>query len=159
VGSPESRSKSVLKTVLQFFQTLASKRLVPLDDLTLLFDCPLSLFSTFCDTPSETLQEELLAKVEGVSDWDSEHSIFSFLNDHPDLLASFVRDPKKHIFKGLLLYLLCHFFQKRGKLYQFHEKKSLVSCDLGLDHGELVRFGVIILNGGFQFCPLRKVPK
>ena len=158
-SEPKSPSKSVLSTVTHFFEILASTRLLPLDDLNLLFDCPLSLFSSFCESTPRQLEEELLRRVGGVEDWARESPVFSFLNEHPGLLRSFSEDPRKHIFKGLLLFLLCHFFEKRGKLYQFHDKKSLVSCDLGLEHGERVRFGVIILNGGFQFVPLKKVSR
>lgn len=154
---PKSPQNSVLNTVLSFFQTLASKRLVPLDNLDLLFDCPLALFSSLSDFKGVSLEKDLLAKVSGVCDWNTEHEIFSFLNSHPKLLQSFMKDPKNNIFKGLLLYFLCHFYKRRGKMYQFHDKKSLVSCDLGLDCGEFLRLGVIILNGGFQFCPLKKI--
>ena len=157
--SSKSQTNSVLNTVLSFFQTLSSKRLIPLDNSNLLFDCPLSLFSSFSETTPVLLEKELLQKVSQVSNWKQENSIFSFLEQHPKLLQSFVQDPKNNIFKGLLLYFLCHFYKRRGKLYQFHDKKSLVSCDLGLEKGEVLKLGVIILNGGFQFCPLKKVQK
>ena len=159
--NPQSKisGNSVLNTVLSFFQTLASKRLVPLDDFNLLFDCPLTLFSSFKKCTPSSLQKQLLQKVSQVDDWSSELEIFSFLNRHPKMVESFLKDPTNNIFKGLLLYFLCHFYNKRGKLYQFHDKKSLVSCEMGLDSNELLRLGIIILNGGFQFCPLRKIEK
>jgi hypothetical protein len=159
--SPQSKvsENSVLNTVLSFFQTLASKRLVPLDDLNLLFDCPLTLFASFKNCSRTSLKKQLLKKVSEVDDWGSEQQIFSFLNRHPKLVESFLKDPTNNIFKGLLLYFLCHFYKKKGKLYQFHDKKSLVSCELGLESDELLRLGIIILNGGFQFCPLRKIQK
>lgn len=159
--SPHSKAfgNSVLNTVLSFFQTLASKKLVPLDDFNLLFDCPFSLFASFKKCTPLSLQKQLLQKVSQVDDWGSEQDIFSFLNKHPKMVESFLKDPTNNIFKGLLLYFLCHFYNKRGKLYQFHDKKSLVSCEMGLDSNELLRLGIIILNGGFQFCPLRKIEK
>ena len=156
---PKSPTNSVLNTVMSFFQTLSSKRLIPLNESNLLFDCPLSLFSTFSEISPILLEKELLQKVNDVSNWEEENSIFSFLERYPKLLKSFLTDPKNNIFKGLLLYLLCHFYKRKGKLYQFHDKKSLVSCDLGFDSGKVLKLGVVILNGGFQFCPLKKISK
>lgn len=150
-------NQSVLDSVLSFFTELYLKKLEPLDLDHLFFSCPLDLFAFASNREPETVKQEFKESVRAVTDWTKEHNLLSFLQSQPHLVSEFLEDINQNIYTGLLLCLLSWFSKKRGKIYQFHDRKCLVSCDLGFDFEEVVRIAVIVFNNGFQFCPLKKI--
>ena len=155
-SSINSETDPLLKSVLCFFGQLNSKGLKPCLMETLFFSSPLELFSKLKNISIENLKIKIKENLHILIEQKEE---LFFLKKFEDLKYAFVNNMDKTLFTGLLIYVLCFIFNFNCKLFQFHDRKSLVSCEIDLDGKETIRIAIIIFNQGFQFSVLTKIEK
>ena len=152
----ENSSYSIMQSVLSFFKELYFKKLEPIESSELFFKSPIYLMAFLLSKNPSEIKQWIKETVNKVQDWRSEHKLLGFLQNQTKLLEAFLEDMENSIYTGLLSVLLCFMTGKKGKIYQFHDRKSLVSCDLSLEGLSVVRMAIIVFNNGFQFCALKK---
>ena len=155
-SSVHSETDPLLNSVLSFFGQLNSKGLKPYLMENLFFSSPLELFSKLKNISIDKLKNKIKDKIQILINQKEE---LFFLKKFEDLKEAFLNDMDKTLFTGLLIYVLCFIFNFNCKLFQFHDRKSLVSCEIDLKGEETIRLAIIIFNQGFQFSVLTKIDK
>lgn len=158
---PEHSFSKTQLNILHFFQLLLKKRLYPQKNQeTVFYDSPARLFCALTGrslVQAPALLDEILEWIMSSPDWDKEAPELGFLEEQRRLLEALSSNPNSPIFAGFLLVLFSAKMGYHLKLYQFHEGKSLVSCEVGQRNGRVpLKVGVFIFADGFKFSILEK---
>lgn len=163
--SDESTSTGYTKTqinILRFFRALSFKNLVPvLIGQSILYKNVFELFASilYKDIIKAThVKEEALEFIQKTTSWAEISPELAFLDHNKLLITNLLQNPDSPIYSGFLLTLLAAKTHKRLKIYQFHEGRSLITCEMGsLREGlDNLQIAVLIFSDGFKFCLLKK---
>lgn len=161
----ESSETGYTKTqlnILRFFRALSFKRLVPaLIGQSTLYKSVFELFAAilYADvSKADIVKGELMKFIRATDKWSDVREELSFLDVHKNLISNLLQNIESPVYSGFLLTLLSAKEQKRLKIYQFHEGRSLITCEIGaLQEGmENLPVAVLISSEGFKFCLLKK---
>lgn len=155
-SSVHSQNDPLISSVVSFFEQLNKKGLFPQLMERLFFSSPLYLFADLKQVSVEELKQKILKALPNLINSKEE---LQFLKKFSDLKKAFLKEMNNTLFSGMLIYILCFIFKFNCKIFQFHDRKSLVSCDIDLDGVETLKIAIIIFNQGFQFCLLKKIEK
>lgn len=155
-SSVHSQNDPLISSVLSFFEQLNKKGLFPKLIDSLFFSSPLYLFAELNQISVEELKLKIL---KALPDLINSKEELQFLKKFSDLKKAFLKEMNNTLFSGLLIYILCFIFEFNCKIFQFHDRKSLVSCDIDLNGNKTLKIAIIIFNQGFQFCVLKKLNK
>lgn len=155
-SSIHSQSDPLINSVLVFFKQLNKKNLTPKLFSSLFFSSPLHLFSEMKQISIEDLRKKIASNLHYLI---KEKKELNFLEKFYDLKEAFLQNMEKTLFSGLLIYVLCFLFNLNCKIFQYHDRKSLVSCSIDLEGEDIIRIAIIISNQGFQFCSLTKTKR
>lgn len=149
------------KNLIKFFQCLNTKNLSPKKyGNTVFFSDIYRLVYTICDIKSDfaAFKLQCLEFLDETKEWESVMKELDFLNKNPIIIETFTAFPESPIFTGLLLTILAAKFKKSLKIFQYHNGKSLITCEVGsrVPGHELLRIAIWTFADGFKFCVLEK---